>query len=100
MAKQIIWSLQAQSDRKEILNYWVIRNKSNVYSKKLNLLIRKAIKLISLHPHIGVKTDIEYVRVKVLRDYLIIYQESEKRIEILSIWYSKRNPGDLIKRLQ
>src|ERR1035437_466676 len=99
MAKQIIWSLQAQNDRKEILTYWFVRKKSNTYGKKLNLLIRKAIKLISLYPYIGFKTDVENVRAKVLRDYLIIYQVSEKRIEILSIWHSKRNPGDLIKQL-
>jgi len=99
MAKQIIWSLQAQVDRKEILAYWIERNKSKIYSKKLNLLIRKAIKLVSIHPYIGFKTDVENVRAKVLRDYLIIYQVSEKRIEILSIWHSKRNPGDLIKQL-
>ncbi|MGI8583319.1 MAG: type II toxin-antitoxin system RelE/ParE family toxin [Chitinophagaceae bacterium] len=71
-----------------------------MYSKKLNLLIRKAINLISLHPHIGVKTDIENVRAKVLRDYLIIYQVSEKRIEILSIWHTKRNPDELRERGQ
>jgi plasmid stabilization system protein ParE len=76
MAKQIIWSLQAQNDRKEILTYWFVRNKSNTDGKKLNLLIRKAIKLISLYPYIGFKTDVENVRAKVLRDYLIIYQVS------------------------
>ena len=36
MAKQVIWSILAHNDRLEILDYWIKRNKSNSYSKKLN----------------------------------------------------------------
>ena len=39
MAKQVIWSLRAQNDKKEILDYWKQRNKSNTYSKKLKRVI-------------------------------------------------------------
>jgi len=52
MAKQIIWSLRAQNDRKEILGYWIERNKSNTYSKKLNFLFKEAVKLVAKHPKI------------------------------------------------
>ncbi|MEP6700726.1 MAG: type II toxin-antitoxin system RelE/ParE family toxin [Bacteroidota bacterium] len=57
MAKQIIWSLQAQKDRKEILLYWRIRNQSTTYSKKLNQLFKKAVQLLAEHPHIGRRTE-------------------------------------------
>lgn len=57
MAKQIVWSLKAQKDRKEILYYWRKRNKSNEYSKKLNGLFKEALKLISDYPEIGKITD-------------------------------------------
>jgi len=40
MAK-IIWSSKALLDKKEILGFWISKNKSNVYSKKLNLLIEE-----------------------------------------------------------
>ena len=73
MAKQIIWTKQAHQDRKEILHYWRINNKSSDYSKKLNLLIKKAILLVAAHPKIGRKTNIENVRIKLVRDYLIFY---------------------------
>ena len=43
MAKKIIWSANAKADKIEILNYWLDRNKSNTYSKKLNLLLKEAI---------------------------------------------------------
>ena len=32
MAKQVIWILKVQNDKKEILKYWSERNKSNHYS--------------------------------------------------------------------
>ena len=57
MAEQIVWSLKAQKDRKEILYYWRKRNKSNEYSKKLNGLFKEALKLISDYPEIGKITD-------------------------------------------
>jgi plasmid stabilization system protein ParE len=37
MVEKIIWSLKAQEDRKQILNYWINRNKSTYYRVKLNL---------------------------------------------------------------
>ena len=53
MAKQISWTYRAQQDRIEILHYWRLRNQSNAYSKKLNILIKKAISLIAIHPDIA-----------------------------------------------
>lgn len=41
MAGEIIWSPKAKSELIEILEYWVNRNKSNVYSLKLNQLIQE-----------------------------------------------------------
>jgi len=56
MVKRIVWSLTAQQDRKNILEYWNDRNKSKTYSKKLNELLKSSIKLISTHPNIGKET--------------------------------------------
>ena len=95
MAKQIIWTKRAQQDRKEILQYWRVHNQSNAYSKKLNLLIKKAIALVAAHPHIGRRTNIYNVRVKLVRDYLVFYEESESEIFILTIWDNRRNPDEV-----
>jgi addiction module RelE/StbE family toxin len=99
MAKPIIWAAQAHRDRKEILQYWRTRNQSNTYSKKLNELFKKAVRLIAQHPYIGRKTDLENIRVKPVRDYLIVYEETPLRIEILTIWDTRRDPEDLKKRI-
>ena len=43
MAKRVIWTATAKKARREILEYWMIRNESNAYSKKLSLLFREKI---------------------------------------------------------
>lgn len=96
MVKQIIWSRRAQTDRKYILKYWNKRNKSNLYSSKLNGLFKEAVKLIADYPEIGKPTDDKNARIKIVRDYLIIYEVDEKdRLLILTIWDSRQNPQKL-----
>ncbi len=84
MARQVEWTLGAQYDRKDIFEYWNNRNKSNLYSKKLNTLFNKAIKIIRQHPKIGRSFGRDDIRVTVVRDYLIVYKEMGNCIRILS----------------
>jgi toxin YoeB len=100
MAKQVIWSLRAQNDKKEILDYWRQRNKSNTYSKKLNELFKESIKIILDFPQIGRVTDDTKARIKIVSDYLIIYEETETQIYILTIWDSRQDPEKLEKILR
>ena len=100
MARQIIWSFRAQNDKKEILDYWRRRNKSDVYSKKLNALFKESIKILQDFPQIGKETYDQKVRVKIVKDYFIIYEETQSQILILTIWDSRQDPGKLVKILQ
>ncbi len=95
MAKQVIWSLRAQKDKKEIFKYWSERNKSNRYSQKLNQLFKEAIQLLREHPYIGRSTDDDSIRIKIVRDYLMIYEVTENSINILSIWDGRQDPSKL-----
>ena len=95
MAKRINWTLKAHRDRKEILLYWKMHNQSNTYSRKLNVRIKKAVELIASHPKIGRRTSVVNVRVKLVRDYLIFYEETTNEIFILAIWDNRRNPEEV-----
>lgn len=91
MAKRkIIWTLKANTERKEILEYWILRNQSKKFSIKLNRLFLDTLFLLSEHPTIGRKTDFENVRVKIVRDYLIFYEYTLSELIILSIWDGRR----------
>ena len=95
MAKQIIWSLRAQKDKREIFKYWSERNKSNRYSQKLNQLFKEAIQLLREHPYIGRSTDDDSIRIKIVKDYLLIYEITETSINILSVWDGRQDPSKL-----
>ena len=92
MVKQIIWSRLAHLDRFQILDYWIKRNKSVIYSKRLNQIFENTAYLISKHPKIGKETDVPNVRIKITKDYFFTYRETESSIEILTIWDSRQDP--------
>ena len=92
MVKQIIWSRLAHTDRLNILDYWIKRNKSNTYSIRLNQIFENIADLISKYPKIGKQTEIKGIRFKVVKDYLFTYRETKDYIEILTIWDSRQDP--------
>ncbi|WP_260442046.1 type II toxin-antitoxin system RelE/ParE family toxin [Elizabethkingia anophelis] len=69
-ARKIIWTQKANIERRDILEYSIDRNKSKKFSIKLNKLIVGTIKQIAENPGIGRKTNLENIRVKIIRDYL------------------------------
>ncbi|HEU0226476.1 MAG TPA: type II toxin-antitoxin system RelE/ParE family toxin [Arachidicoccus soli] len=96
MAKKIIWTLTAHEDRRKILLYWTVRNKSKTYSEKVNKLFIEAIGLIAEFPQIGKNTNDSKARLKVVRDYFIVYEEQKDAVVILRIWDYRQNPEDLM----
>ena len=100
MAKKIIWSETAQNVRKEILLYWKNRNKSLVYSRKLNKLFNDAADIIAAFPKIGKPSGYKDSRIKIVKDYLLVYKEFDAFISIITIWDSRQNPLKLEKILE
>lgn len=96
MVRKVIWTEKAQNNRISIFTYWNNHNKSVAYSKKLHKLIIESLQLICKHPMIGKATDLKNVRVKVLKEYLIIYEITDKEIVVLTIWDSRQNPDNLM----
>lgn len=100
MVKRIIWSIRAKEEKKSILLYWRRKNKSNVYPRKLNTLFNNAIRGLAISQIPRKKADYGDAFVKLVRDYLIIFQEDENTIYILSIWDTRQNPQKLKDLLQ
>ncbi|MBK9392076.1 MAG: type II toxin-antitoxin system RelE/ParE family toxin [Bacteroidetes bacterium] len=93
---KIEWSLEARLDLLDILDFYVIRNKSSIYSRKLYSKIHKSTKLIAKQPYIGTQTGIETVRALITGDYQIIYEILDDKIYISMIWDCRRDPGEKI----
>ena len=96
MAKiKINWSKEAELDLTKILEFYLERNGNSKYSKSLYSKIRKGVNTISKNPFIGIKTDIELIRVFISGDYLIVYQILKCEIIISMIWDCRRNPESI-----
>jgi plasmid stabilization system protein ParE len=97
MAKyKIDWSIEARLDLIDILEYYNKRNKSSIYSKRLNSKINRSTKLITKNPFFGLQSEIDSVRALITGDYQIIYELTDNLILITMIWDCRRDPEDKI----
>lgn len=95
MAKKLTWATSAKIHRKEILAYWINRNKSKTYSRKLNSLFNEFAEMIMLYPEISVELPNQNCRKRLIRDFYFIDTINENIIEIVTIWDTRQNPEKL-----
>ena len=57
MAKRIVWTSKADQIYSEILKFYVQRNGSKTFGKKLNIEVKNLLLLLSRHPFLGKKPD-------------------------------------------
>ena len=100
MPKRIIWSPLAERNLEEVLSYWTKRNQSSSYSLKLSNLLFDSVELLSQYPMLRKSTNLERVRLKVVRDFYIVYEVHENEIQIHAIWDTRQNPIKLSKLLR
>ncbi|MGB0885936.1 MAG: type II toxin-antitoxin system RelE/ParE family toxin [Chitinophagales bacterium] len=92
MSKIIVWTETAQKERKSIFLYWNENNQSKTYSRKLNKHFNEGLKKLSKNPFIGKRTSVINVRAKIIKEYMLFYEITEKHIVVLSIWDCRQNP--------
>lgn len=96
MAKRLVWSPIAKEVRKEILQYWIKRNKSKHYSRKLNTLFEESAQQIADFPYSGISISGKVYRGKLVKEYYLLYKLNGDSIEILFIWDTRKDPVDLL----
>ncbi len=95
MVRRIVWTNKADEIFTSILEFYIERNGSKTYCRKLNKEISEIIGLINKHPFLGTKTDIENLRVIIKGDYKIFYEVLSKELIIHLVWDCRQNPDDL-----
>jgi len=91
----IIWTKRASKQFDDVLDYWIERNKSNVYALKLIDEVDDRLKFISLHPLASIATNYPNTRKCVMGNYSIIYKVSEDKIYITAFWDNRQDPDKL-----
>lgn len=94
MARQIVWSANAQRERLLILRYWADRNGSTRYSEKLDGLFRRALRVIGTNPKLGRPTTDPDVRLKTIGEHMLFYSYTATEVHVLSVWHLKRDPKE------
>lgn len=96
MAKRkIIWSHPAQIRFNEILQFYIDRNQSKAYSKKLFSRINKELKLLRTQPEMGILSEEDGVRGVIIGDYILFYEYTSTLIFIHTIWDCRQDPEKL-----
>jgi toxin YoeB len=66
MAKEIVWTRKSIEDRFRVFRFWARRNKSDVYSIKLESLFNESARVVAESPEIGLTTKFENIKVKII----------------------------------
>ncbi|MCB0497107.1 MAG: type II toxin-antitoxin system RelE/ParE family toxin [Cyclobacteriaceae bacterium] len=89
--KEVIWSSRANTELKEVLEFYTERNGTTKYSLKLLNEINDLLTTLSESEFIGRLTENKKTRVVVMKVYLIFYEINGDHIEILSFWDNRQD---------
>ncbi len=92
MVRRIVWSIEARTSRKNIFDYWNNRNKSKIYSNKLNLLFKQNLITITKLPEVGNSTINKEAKFIIVSHFEIIFKVTDNEIVVLDIWDTRQNP--------
>ncbi|MDP2336162.1 MAG: type II toxin-antitoxin system RelE/ParE family toxin [Bacteroidota bacterium] len=97
--KKIIWSSLASHQMKAVLDFYIQRNGSSVYSLKILNEIEDLSKALSENEFIGRLTSNKMTRVIPMKVYLIFYEINKNQIKIVSFWDNRQSNNNLISVL-
>lgn len=98
--RNVIWTRTADLQFVGVLEYWVKRNESNLYSKKVLQLVSERTGQIADNPLLYKETEFDDVRVSPMGHYSIYYKEFEKEIIATAFWDNRQNPEKLLEILK
>lgn len=101
MAQRTVkWTRTADIQYIGILEFWVKRNKSKDYSKKLIRTVANRTEQISKTPFIYKRTTFKDTRVASLGNFSIFYKVTDEEIIITAFWDNRQNPEKLLQILK
>lgn len=98
--RQVVWTQTAARQRRNILEYWVDRNKSNTYSLKLLKASKSKTDLIAKNPELFRETNYPETRMAAMGHYSIFYKFNSAEIIITAFWDNRQDPKKLLKELK
>ena len=94
--RTVVWTETASRQRREILKYWVERNGTTTYAKRLIKLISEQLKIILSNPKLFKKADFPNTHVSVLGHFSIFYKLTKDSVIITAFWDNRQDPKKLL----
>lgn len=91
--RKIIWTIEALLTKKELFKYWNFRNKSTLYSIKLELIFKEKLKQVAQYPEASIVIS-DNLRMVLIRDYYLVFNFNQQTIIVLDIWDTRQNPDN------
>ena len=92
----VVWTETAARQRREILKYWIAKNKSTKYAEKLIKLTAKRIKVIVSSPTAFKLTTHPETRESAMGNFSIYYKITNHQIIITAFWDNRQDPKKLL----
>jgi plasmid stabilization system protein ParE len=90
--RKVIWSKRAEQELRNVLEFYINRNKSTTYSSRLLNEVEKFTLLLPRFPYLGRTTSNGKTRIVVKGKFLIFYEVYTNVIAIMSFWDNRQNP--------
>jgi len=101
MAQRTVrWTRTADIQYVGILEYWLKRNKTATYSKKLIKIVAERTKQLAETPFIYKKADFKNTRVASIGNFSIFYLVTKDEILITAFWDNRQDPKKLLRILK
>ena len=97
--RNIVWTKTADIQFVGILEYWMKKNKSNTYSKKLLKLVIESTKQLAENPFIYKATNFKDFRIASMGNFSIYYKITQEQIIISAFWDNRQDPKKLLNIL-
>lgn len=96
MAKpKIVWTETATKQLQITLQYWIFRNQSNRYSKRIASKVKERLRILAKFPLTGIETEWKNTRKIVVEHFSIFYEWNEDMLIIKSFWDNRQDPETL-----
>ncbi len=100
MAKRkIVWTETAAKQRRDILRYWIERNKNKTYAEKLIEITAKHLKVISRNPEAFKETEMNDVRESAMGHFSLYYNFTPDQIIVMAFWDNRQDLKKLLKAI-
>ncbi len=98
--RDIIWTKTAEIQLIGILEFWIYKNKSKLYSRKLLKLVTNRTNQIAKTPFLFRETRFQNIRVASLGNFSIFYKVTDSKLIIMAFWDNRQDPKKLLAALK